>query len=330
MKVSVIVPVYNTEKYLEKCIRSLLDQTLEGVEIVAVNDGSTDGCRAILDRLGTEYSDRLQVFHKENGGQATARNLALAHCRGEYIGFLDSDDWVDRDMYRILYEKARETGADYVACGYRDTLVENGEEKVLRDYVASRPASETSDLFFGALVSPFLHLYRREVLLDHGIAFPEGVIYEDTAFYLNAIPYIKKIAVVEKALATRVRRKDSTMTLISSRKVEQIMPVLRSSIDFYRERGFLKPYSQELEYFCTRILLCSSMERIARVRSRKEGWRLVGKTLDFLSENFPDYRKNTYMQRGLMHVYMKSFCGVTAGIYYPLFRLKAKFERRYE
>ena len=330
MKVSVIMPVYNTEKYLPKSLDSLLKQTLEGVEIVAVDDGSTDGCGAVLDRLQSEFPDRMKVFHKENGGQASARNLALQHCSGEYIGFLDSDDSVDPDMFEVMYHAARECDADYVACGYRDTLWDQGKECVLREYVASKPAKVTKDLFFGALVSPFLHLYKRQVLLEHGVVFPEGLIYEDTAFYLNAIPYIHKAAVVEKPLATRVRRGNSTMTICRSEKVAQIMPVLLNSIVFYQENGFYEEYASELEYFCVRILLCSSMERIAKVKPFREGWQLVRLTRKFISENFPNYRKNSYMTGSVMHLYMKSFCGFTAGIYYPVFRLKTRFERRYE
>ena len=330
MKVSVIVPVYNTEPYLNRCIRSLLEQTLEDVEIVAVDDGSTDGSGKILDQLQSEFPCRIKVFHKENGGQATARNLALQHCTGDYIGFLDSDDSVDRDMFETLYEKARETDADYVACGYRDTVLLNGKEKILREYVASRPIKKNRDLYFGALVSPFLHLYRREVLLEHGITFPEGLIYEDTAFYLNAIPYIHRVAVVEKPLATRVRRCNSTMTIVESKKVAQIMPVLHTSLDFYQKNGLMEDYGNELEYFCCRILLCSSMERIAKVKTFRERWELVLKTLAFLKEYFPDFRKNPYVTGGMLHGYMRSFCGCTAGLYMILFRLKAKFERRYQ
>ena len=91
-KVSVIVPVYNTEQYLKKCIESLLNQTLEEIEIVIVNDGSTDHSKQILEEYANNYKDKVKLFSKENGGQASARNLALKNCEGKYIGFLDSDD----------------------------------------------------------------------------------------------------------------------------------------------------------------------------------------------------------------------------------------------
>lgn len=330
MKVSVIVPVYNTEKYLEKCMGSLLEQTLDDMEIVAVDDGSTDRCGIILDQLQAAYPDRIKVFHKENGGQATARNLALKYCTGEYIGFLDSDDTADVNKYEIMYLTAKENDADCVACGYRDTTFSQGKQIVLREYIAPQSVRQITDMFFGALVSPWLYLYRRSLLAEHNIIFPEGYIYEDTAFYLNAIPYIRKFAAVEKPLATRVRRDGSTMTIVRGEKVAQIMPVLQASLDFYEKNGFMQEYGDELEYFCVRILLCSSMERVARVNSYQEGRGLVNQTIDFLHKNFPDFRKNPYMHGGLMHLYIKSFCGFTAGMYYPLFRLKAKFERRYE
>ena len=330
MKISVIVPVYNTEQYLKKCLNSLLGQTLEGVEIVAVDDGSTDSSGKILNQLQAENPDRMKVFHQKNSGQATARNLALQHCSGEYIAFLDSDDWVNPDKFQILYEKAKEIDADYVACGYRDTAIVDGQEITLNPYVASRPAKETKDLFFDALVTPILLMYKREVLLDHGGRYPEGIIYEDTSFYLNAIPYIHKIAVVEKPLGNRLRRRNSTMTICKGYKVAQIFPALKDSIDFYEKNGFTPTYGKELEYFCVRILLCSSMGRIARVKTISESWQLVRKTLDFLKGNFPDFRKNPYMRGGLQHAYMRSFCLLTAAISFPVFRLRARFEKHYE
>ena len=330
MKVSVIVPVYNTEQYLRKCLNSLLIQTLDGVEIIAVNDGSTDGSAEILDQLQLENPGRMKVFHEKNSGQAVARNLALEHCSGEYIAFLDSDDWVNPDKFQILYEKAKETDADYVACGYRDTVIENGQEVTLNPYVASKPAKETKDLFFDALVTPILLMYRREVLLDHNVRYPEGIIYEDTSFYLNAIPFIHKIAVVEKPLGNRLRRRNSTMTICKANKVAQIFPALKDSIDFYKKNGFNKIYEKELEYFCVRILLCSSMGRIARVKSIHESWQLVKETLAFLENNFPDFRQNPYIRGGVQHAYMRSFCLFTAGFFFPFFRLRARFEKKYE
>ena len=104
IKVSVIVPVYNCEKYLKKCLDSLVNQTLKDIEIICVNDGSTDNSGRILE----EYTDsRIKIITKENGGLSSARNAGIAVAKGEYLGFVDSDDWVDLDFYEKLYNTAK-------------------------------------------------------------------------------------------------------------------------------------------------------------------------------------------------------------------------------
>ena len=328
-KVSVIVPVYNAEIYLRKCLDSLLHQTLQELEIVVINDGSVDNSPEILREYVEEYPDRFLYREQKNSGQAAARNRALSLCRGEYVGFLDADDFVRETMFERMYEKARETDADYVACGYTDLTYEGEREIELQYYVASRVAETAGDMFFGALASPFLHLYRRSVLVESGVRFPEGVIYEDTAFYLNLIPFLKKLAVIEEPLAYRVRHSNSTTTTFQAAKVAQIFPVLEESLRFYREQGFYEQYREELEYFCVRILLCSSMQRIGRVEKREERKRLVEQTLDFIGKNFPQYRKNPCFARGGKNLYMKCFQRKTAGLFAGLIHVKGKFERKY-
>lgn len=328
-KVSVIVPVYNTEKYLRKCLDSLVNQTLENVEIVVVNDGSKDTSPEIIEEYIQKYPDRFIYRTQENSGQAVARNRALELCNGEYVGFLDSDDFVKTDMFQRMYEKAVETDADYVACGYTDLTYEDGKEIELQHYVASRVALETRDMFKGALASPFLHLYKGDILKKSNVRFPEGVIYEDTAFYLNLIPYIKKLAVIEEPLAFRVRHSNSTMTTFQASKVAQIFSVLDVSLDFYKTNGFYDAYREELEYFCVRVLLCSSMQRIGKVAENAERKKLVQNTIEYLHDNFSNYRKNRYFKGGLQNLYMKSFNRVTASLFAGLIRLKGKTERQY-
>ena len=328
-KVSVIVPVYNTEKYLRKCIDSLVNQTLEDVEIVIINDGSKDSSEHIIKEYIEKYPDKFVYRSQENSGQAVARNKAIELCNGEYIGFLDSDDFVKTDMFERMYNKALETGADYVACGYTDLTYENGQEIELQHYVASKVAYKTKDMFMGALVSPFLHLYRRDIFTKSQVKFPEGVIYEDTAFYLNLIPYIKKLAVIEEPLAYRVRHSNSTMTTFKAEKVAQIFPVIDAALEYYKKHQFLDEYKDELTYFCVRVLLCSSMQRIGKVEDKKARKELVNKTLTYISENFPDYQKNPYMAKGMQNLYMKTFNKVTAGFYVGLIRIKGKTERQY-
>lgn len=328
-KVSVIVPVYNTEKYLNKCLDSLVNQTLQELEIVIINDGSKDSSPDVIQAYMDKYPDKFVYRTQENSGQAVARNKALGLCTGTYVGFLDSDDFVKEDMFQRMYEKAVEEDADYVACGYTDITYEEDRQVELQHYVASRVARKTKDMFRGALASPFLHLYRRSILEESGVRFPEGVIYEDTAFYLNLIPYCKKLAVIEEPLAYRVRHSNSTMTTFKAFKVAQIFPVLDAAIQFYKDHGFYGEYEEELTYFCVRVLLCSSLQRIGKVADKKERKELLHKTLEYIELNFSKYRRNQYFKGGLQNLYMKSFNRITAGVYAGLIRLKGKTERQY-
>lgn len=328
-KVSVIVPVYNTEKYLRKCLDSLVFQTLEDIEVVAVNDGSPDNCKAILEEYRERFPEKMQVIHKENGGQASARNIALGMCRGEYIGFLDSDDFVHEDMFEKLYNEATAKDADYAACGYTDITYEGEKVVVLQNYVASKVAKQTKDMFFGALVSPFLHIYKRSVIEKAKVTFPEGYIYEDTAFYLNLIPYVHNIATVEEPLAVRLRRSNSTTTTFKKERIRHIMPVIGNSIDYYKSNNFWDEYKDELEYFCVKVLLCSSMQRVSRLTKFRDARELAGETLDFIEENFPDYRRSKYFKSGMTNLYMKIFNGFTMPFFMILFRISNKFKREY-
>ena len=134
-KVSVIVPVYNAQNFLEKCIESLTQQTLKEMELIFVNDGSTDQSLQILEKYQKRFPKKVMVYSKENGGQASARNLGISKSRGEYIGFIDADDYVDTHMYEAMYKKAKKENSDYVECQYHYLQIDaKGQEKEIPQY----------------------------------------------------------------------------------------------------------------------------------------------------------------------------------------------------
>ena len=117
-KVSVIVPVYNVEKYIQKCLNSLVKQTLEDIEIIIINDGSKDNSFYIIKEFEKKYENKIKYFEKENGGSADARNQGILHATGDYIAFLDPDDYVELDIYEKMYNKAIEENSDIVECNF--------------------------------------------------------------------------------------------------------------------------------------------------------------------------------------------------------------------
>ena len=141
-KLSVIVPVYNTEKYLRQCVDSILGQTLSELEIILVNDGSKDNSGVICDEYAAKY-DQVTVIHKENGGVSSARRAGVAAAKGEYVAFVDSDDWIDPDMYAQMLASAREHDADAVLC---DILFELDKGIIVRENDAPAGVYCGSDL----------------------------------------------------------------------------------------------------------------------------------------------------------------------------------------
>ena len=117
-KVSVIVPFYNVEGYIEKCLETLVNQTLKDIEIILVNDGSKDRSIDIVKKFLKQYPEKIVYLEKENGGLSDARNFAIPYARGEYIAFLDSDDYVEKDMYQLMYDMAQKEKSDMVECDF--------------------------------------------------------------------------------------------------------------------------------------------------------------------------------------------------------------------
>lgn len=315
--VSIIVPAYNAENHIRPCLDSLVNQTLEDIEIIVVDDGSTDSTPAILEEYRGKYPEKVKVVTKANGGQASARNLALTHCTGEYVGYLDADDYARAEMFERLYERAKETGSDLVVCDHFNVKGEKTEAVAFGKFESAR------EMFRGVLVSPWNKFILRERLVSSGVIFPEGYIYEDTAWFMELIPYIESVAAVEEGLLYHVIRENSTMTAEQNERTAQIFPVMQHILDFYRERGLFEDYRDELEYFYSRILLCSSLKRIAHIRDRKLKRSLLSRTLTELKKNFPHFKKNQFL-KGKRGIYMRSVTRVTIHIFGFFYGLKGE------
>lgn len=199
---SVIVPVYNVQHYLPGCLDSLLSQSYKNLEILVIDDGSTDGSSEVCDRYAA-LDGRVRVFHTENQGLSAARNLGLEHAAGQYYAFVDSDDYVEPDMYERLYRAIRSGGSDIAVCGH---FVE-GKGRALNTIMFEREAVYTAgqcmELFItsdrksiGAMV--WNKLFRSEVF--EGIQFPAGHTYEDIWIFSKIINRCAKVQVIPDVL----------------------------------------------------------------------------------------------------------------------------------
>lgn len=197
IKVSVIVPVFNTEKYLEKCLNSLINQTLQDIEIICINDGSTDKSADIIKKFANKDS-RFKLINQENKKQGAARNTGMKIAKGEYIGFVDSDDWVDLEYYEKLYNAAKRHNFD-IALGTNVRVKKNINKKRLnitkeKEYTSIQEKFDVNIQWKNPC--PTNKIYKRDLFLKHNITWPEGVYCEDRIFTLKAVYFANGIVSV--------------------------------------------------------------------------------------------------------------------------------------
>lgn len=209
--ISVIIPVYNVEKYLERCLSSILAQSYENLEIILVDDGSTDNSGAICDEYGKKDA-RITVFHKINGGQSSARNIALDYAHGDWITFVDSDDWVDKDYVKHMLEKAISTKSQIAVIASVNTVNENVYvKKETQSFLVLDNEHAMANLLYQKYYSfsACCKLYKKELFSN--IRFPEGKVYEEMEPIYRAFARADQIVVSDEILYFYFQRQGSTV-----------------------------------------------------------------------------------------------------------------------
>ena len=300
MKLSIIVPVYNmaADGKLHYCMDSLVGQTIEDYEILAVDDASTDNSLKILKEYESRFPDKVKVIHYgKNKRQGGAKNEGLKAAVGEWIGFIDSDDWVTPDYYEKLIKKAEETGADMVGCDYsmvREHTMTPGERVCNNtpDQTGVLGEEQHKKLIMrsGSMV---LKIYRHAVIRENDLSFPEGIFYEDNCAGPVWSLYFKHFELVEEPLYFYYQHQVSTVHHVSEEKCRDRMRAGELLLKEMKERGFLDTYRQEIEYRFTELYFVNTLfsymlgvkrKRLSFVRELKEG----------MQEAFPEFEKNPY------------------------------------
>lgn len=240
-KVSIIVPVYNVELYLRRCINSLLRQTYAHIEIILVDDGSTDSSGLICDEY-LNIDNRIVVIHKKNGGLSSARNAGLEIASGEYIGFLDSDDWAKTEMFEFLLFLITEANADIVQCGltvfYEDQEPsEYVKQNVIREPIIHMSAIEAYKQLYGLDVNKGINflswnkLYKRE--LFNILRFSEGKDNEDVIMTSKILTLCSKITISNTPMVFYMQRKNSIMGEQKNNKYKMLSSHCYAYLDVY-------------------------------------------------------------------------------------------------
>ena len=289
-KVSVIVPFYNVEGYIEKCLETLVNQTLDDIEIILVNDGSKDRSIDIVRRFLQQYPKKIAYLEKENGGLSDARNYAIPYAKGEYIAFLDSDDYVEKDMYKSMYELARKENSDMVECNFYWEYQNKRKEDIGKIYHGKKEMIEK------VRVVAWNKLIKREILEKTQIQFPKGYRYEDVEFTYKLIPYLEKVSFLRQPYIHYVQREGSISNLQNER-TKEIFDVLDHVILYYKENKIYEKYKEELEYVYVRYAFCSSLLRMFKIKDAEIKKRLLDETWKNVHKNFPDWKKNQILKK---------------------------------
>ena len=317
--VSVIVPFYNVENYIEKCLGTLVNQTLEDIEIILVNDGSTDRSMVVVKKFLERYPDKITYLEKENGGLSDARNYALPYAKGEYIAFLDSDDYVEKTMYKDMYELAKKEDSDMVECNFYWEYPDKKKEDVGVVYNGKKEMLEK------VRVVAWNKLIKKEVLEKSKVTFPKGYRYEDVEFTYKLIPYLDKVSFLKKPCKHYIQREGSISNNQNERNKE-IFDVLEHVIDFYKENDLYDEYKDELEYIYIRYAFCSSLLRIVKIKDEFVQRKLLDLTWEKVNTTFPNWKKNPVLKKkkDLKSIYLKTITKFTFEMYSTLLSLFQK------
>lgn len=242
IKVSIIVPVHNSEHYLHKCVDSLLEQTLEEIEIILVDDASTDSSRSIMAAYQAKWPEKVVTLYlDENIRQGGARNRGLEIARGEYIAFVDSDDFIEPDMCRALFAAAQ--GADMAGGDY---YLDYGDH--VKQVSPAYDHTATKAQYIQNCGMFWSRIYRREFLLENGLLFPENIYYEDAWFNFMTALYAGRIEKAEGAFYHYYQSPDSTMRSRNKPHQYERLEVPRCIIRSCRERGIYDRHRALVDY----------------------------------------------------------------------------------
>ncbi len=300
MKLSIIVPVHNmvADGKLEYCLKSLLSQTIHEFEIIAVDDASTDDSLQLLRTYEKEYPQKLKVYAlNENHRQGGAKNLGLDMCTGEYIGFVDSDDWVLPNMYERLIAKAEETGADMAACNlthvYEHTMqLGDNVPSMDEDMNGELSPDKLKRLIFhsGALVC---RVYKRHMFMEPKLRFPEHMFYEDNAIGTELLFRAKKIAYINEPMYFYLQNPNSTVHTISEEKCKDRMEAMRIMVKMAEDGNYLNDYYAELEYKFINLFYQNTLFSYMQGKQRKK-LSFIRKMGKEMKQYFPGFQENVY------------------------------------
>ena len=297
-KLSIVAAVYNLEKYLPRCLDALVNQTLQDIEIICVDDGSTDSAPQIIEEYAAKYPEKVKAYHKPNGGEFTTRNYGLERATGEYVTFVDTDDYVDLTWAEKLYNAAKANDADIAVCGFERIDLETG--KVVSTNMTHfgntvREVNSKDDFVLFINTSPWNKIYKLEKVKDLRFLSFRG--FNDMIFLVSSYTKIKKIAFVPEALYHYYLRYDSQIHTVNKQDVENFKKYLLELKELYIKENKFEEMKYILDMFAFIHLGISVMYRASYDKSI-DMKKMMKETIQYLDTNFGTWRKSPFLKFG--------------------------------
>lgn len=313
-KLSIVAAVYNLEQYLPRCLDALVNQTLQEIEILCVDDGSTDSAPQIIDEYAKKYPEKIKAFHKTNGGEFTTRNYGLERAQGEYVTFVDTDDWVEPNWAEKLYQVAKENDADLAVCGFERIDLETNQV-VGKDMIGYgncvKEMSGKDDFMLFINPAPWNKIYKREKIKD--LRFLDFRGFNDMIFLASSYTKINKVAYIPEVLYHYYLRYDSQIHTVNQQDVENFKKYLLELKALYIKNNQYEEMKYILDLLAFLHLGISVMYR-ASYDKQIEMKKMMEQTIQYLDENFFSWRKNPFLtfgysrKKGIKHI---AFWGIS-------------------
>ena len=320
MKLSIISAGLNAAKYLEKCFDSIFNQTLDDFEFIFVNDGSTDDTDKIVQKYLNKYPDKFKYISRENKGLSASRNDGIDIASGEYIAFVDSDDYIDLDMYKKMYEKASSNDYDMIVCDvyleYLDGRIKGIASSNL-DYDI-KTKEEVKKYMSIVYPSAWNKIYKRSLITKDNY-FKVGAYFEDVEFIYRLLSKVNSIGCVKEPLYHYIQAVPGAITGKFDKRLYHHIDNFDDVIKYYKDRNIFLEYYHEIEYAYVRYSFATFIKG-AKNYNKEDYKKAVEYAIEKVNLNFSNYKKNPYLKGGLKNIYLKNFNNFFSNLYYLLRR----------
>lgn len=295
---SVVIPCYNVEKYIDRCVETLVNQTLgiDNMELIFVNDASTDSTFEKLCEWEEKYPESILVVNcEQNGKQGTARNIGITYSNTDYIGFVDSDDWIEIDMYKKMYEKAVSTGVDVVGIMSKrvDGTGKTVEEASFKGKLDALCRKET-DRYPGLPGGIYCGLYKKQLIVENEVWFPEGLAYEDNYWVAVLSYYINSWYIIGEPLYDYFVNQNSTIMQRNAMHHFDRLEIEKMKVDELKKRGFFEKDKARIEFDFIKLYYINTLFIII-TKMKDIPYDILCQMQRELCERFPDFESNPYL-----------------------------------